>query len=215
MKVKLAVAVVLIVLLTTGFFGLDYILLAQHRYYDISVALDSWIPLSPVWIWAYLLYYPFCLIPLLLPPVLKDTRLFARVCAGFLIQFFVAWPIFYFFPTRIVHPALSGTTPSILAVQGLYQVDAGYCIFPCLHVANSLYVALVLRRFLPARWGAPIYLIVVLITASTLLIKQHLFLDVLAGILLGLAAHAFFLGTARFWAGASSEYDAAEPEPCS
>jgi len=197
MKAKLAIAFIIILLLTTGFFGLDYYLLAQNRYYDISLSLDRRIPLIPAWIWVYLWYYPFCLVPFLFPPVLKDTSHFARVVAGFLVQFAVAWPTFYFFPTRIIHPVLIGTTPSILAVQGLYRVDAGYCILPCLHVANSLYAGLVALRFLPSWWSAPIFLVVGLISASTLFTKQHLIVDVFAGVMLGFAAYAFYLSTAR------------------
>ncbi len=210
MKAKLVIAFIIIVLLTTGFFGLDYYILAQNRYYDISLSLDRWIPLSPVWIWAYLLYYPFCLVPFLFPTVLNDTRLFVRIAAGFLIQFIVAWPIFYFFPTRIIHPVLTGTTFSVLAVQGLYRVDAGCCILPCLHVANSLYTGLVLRRFLSPRWSVPIFFVVGLISASTLLIKQHLVVDVLAGVLLGFAAYAFYLSTARLWVAAWDEGSSSE-----
>ena len=191
MKVKIAIAFIIILLLTTGFFGLDYYLLAQQRYHDISLSLDRLIPLWPAWIWAYLLYYPFCLVPFLLPPVLKDTRLFIRVGAGFLVQFAVAWSTFYFYPTRIIHPALTGMTPSVLAIQGLYQVDPGYCILPCLHVANSLYAGLISQHFLSSRWRAPIFLVVGLISVSTLLIKQHLIIDVFAGVMLGFAAYAF------------------------
>lgn len=181
----------LIALLTSGFFGLEA-LLAGGAFYDVSLPLDAGVPLSPVWIWAYLLYYPLCLLPLAVPGFLSDERLYRRVLAGFLVQFGVAWLTFYFFPTRMERVPVEGFSPSALAVRGLYAVDGGHNVFPSLHVANSLYMALLARHYWPGRRAYAAFGAAGLIWASTVLIKQHYLLDVPSGLLVGGLGYALW-----------------------
>lgn len=185
MKIKIAIAGAALVLLTSGFFGLDYVIAANGHCHDLTLAIDRAIPLCPAWIWVYLLYYPMCCLPLAFPGVLKDNRLFAAVGVGMLIQFVIAWPTFYFFPTHIQHAWVAPTMPSGLALRGLYLTDPGYNDFPCLHVANSLYVAFLSTSYCAPWVSGLLFLTALFIAASTLLIKQHFFLDVLSGSLLG------------------------------
>lgn len=189
---KLVLSAVVTVVLTTGFFGLDR-LLSRARARDVSLPIDGRIPLEPRWIWAYLLYYPLCAAPLLFPGVLADDRLFLTVLSGLLAQFFVAWPVFYFFPTKMEHPVVPGNSPSARAVRGLYKVDAGYNIMPSLHVANSIYVACVSIGLIPIEMTCLLFVVAGLISASTLFVKQHYFIDVPTGLVLGGGAYyAFF-----------------------
>ncbi|UPT75408.1 MAG: phosphatase PAP2 family protein [Elusimicrobiota bacterium] len=186
---KVAASLGMIVLFTTGFFGLDK-LLCGRRFYDVSCALDRRVPLRPRWIWAYLLYYPLCVAPLFFPGLLDDDALFLRAAAGYCLQFAAAWVIFILFPTNIPRGEVPGDSPSARAVRGLYAVDSGYPIFPSLHVANSIYVACLAARLLPADWAALFFAAAALVSASTVLIKQHYLADIPAGALLGLAAFA-------------------------
>ena len=191
LTVKLAISAVVVILLTTGFFGLDS-LLSGTKTRDVSTRLDDRIPFRPAWIWAYLLYYPLCAAPLLFAGVLTDDRLFLTILAGLLAQFFVAWPIFYFYPTKMERPEVRGTSPSARAVRGLFKVDAGYNIFPSLHVANSVYVACVSIGLIPLPVTFLLFAVAGLISVSTMLIKQHYFLDVPAGFMLGAASYLLF-----------------------
>jgi len=67
---KLVSSIIMGVLLTTGFFGLDNMLAREEKFHDVSLPIDKKISLQPAWIWVYLLYYPFCFLPLLFPGVL-------------------------------------------------------------------------------------------------------------------------------------------------
>lgn len=189
MIVKIAAALGMMALFTTGFFGLDN-LICGRGFHDVSCALDRRVPFRPRWIWAYLLYYPLCFTPLLFPGLLMDDGLYLRAAAGFCVQFFTAWAVFYFYPTRMARVPVSGDSPSARAVRGLYAVDPGYNIFPSLHVANSFYVACLAAHFLSAAWSLPFFAAAILISASTVLIKQHYLADIPAGAILGLAAYA-------------------------
>ncbi len=189
MRIRIGVTAISAVMLTSGFFNMDSLILGRGTFYSVALPWDRVIPLEPSWIWAYLLYYPICVSPLFFPKVLKNGRTFRGVMGGFLFQFALAWVVFYLFPTRIAHPAVPGSTLSDAALRGLYRVDDGHLIFPCLHVANTLFVALVSARLLPWRRSAPFCATVLLVAASTLLTKQHLIVDLPAGAFLGYLAY--------------------------
>lgn len=179
----------MLVLFTTGFFGLDN-LLCGRRFHDVSCALDRRVPLRPEWIWVYLAYYPLCFAPLLFPRLLADDGLYLRAAAGFCVQFLAAWAIFYLYPTRMARDTVAGDSPSVRAVRGLYAVDRGYNIFPSLHVANTVYVACLAAHLLPASLSLFFFAAAALVSASTVLIKQHYLADIPSGALLGWGSYA-------------------------
>lgn len=189
MIIKLVTSFCMLVLFTTGFFGLDN-LLCGRRFHDVSCALDRRVPLRLEWIWVYLAYYPLCFAPLLFPGLLADDGLYLRAATGFCIQFLAAWAIFYLYPTRMERAPITGDSPSARAVRGLYAVDRGYNIFPSLHVANTVYVACLATHFLPAPLSLLFFAAAALVSASTVLIKQHYLADIPAGILLGVGSYA-------------------------
>jgi membrane-associated phospholipid phosphatase len=165
----------------------------------------SWqIPFSPSWVWIYILYYPFCFLPLLLAPVRKDPSVFLRTVLGFALQFAICFAFFFIWPIQMVHPeALPGLNGQI--ITHLRGFDGGFNAFPSLHVANTAFVALLFLRFRPwAGWGllGGSFLIAV----SALLIKQHYFYDVLAGALLG-AACFYAVFQIRSFRTQSSDYN--------
>lgn len=189
MITKLAASIGMMLLFTTGFFGLDN-LLCGGKFHDVSHALDRRVPFKPRWIWAYLLYYPLCCAPLLFPGLLTDDGHYLRTAAGFCLQFFAAWVVFYFYPTRMARVPVVGDSPSARAVRGLYGVDRGFNIFPSLHVANAVYVACLAGHFLPAEWSLVVFAAALVVSASTVLIKQHYLADIPAGAALGAASYA-------------------------
>ena len=84
----------------------------------------------------------------------------------------------------MVHPHLVvGLNDSIL--KYLYDCDLGFNSFPSLHVANIVFVSLLVWRKRGARWGCVMAGLATLIAASTMLVKQHFVADVAAGALLG------------------------------
>jgi membrane-associated phospholipid phosphatase len=74
----------------------------------------------------------------------------------------------------------------------LYSADPPYNCFPSLHVAHSLLSALTCHR-VHKKVGLVATLCAALVALSTLFTKQHYVLDVVAGMLLGIAAYAVFL----------------------
>jgi membrane-associated phospholipid phosphatase len=95
---------------------------------------------------------------------------------------------FYFYPTAI--PAALAARPDSAAGAFLQGVDAAGNACPSLHVATAVYSGLWLDRLLrELRSGAAVRLgnaaWSLLIVYSTLAVKQHVVIDVLAGLALG------------------------------
>jgi len=187
--VRAAVALAAAVLLVAGFLGMESFCASLQRFYPAALPWDGLIPLEPAWVWIYLLYYPFCVSAAFFPGVFRKARVFWPILLGFLFQFAAGGLIFYFFPTRIAHPPILGAGLSAEALRELYAVDSGHCIFPSLHVANTVFVSLVATRMLSKRWGAFFFIVAGLIAASTVLVKQHFLVDIPSGALLGILAY--------------------------
>ncbi len=190
---RIAGAVGLSLLCGGGFAALCYFNIARHGLESIPAAhalhLDASIPFTSGWIWIYLLYYPFCFLPLFLKEVRDDPDTFTRTIMAFGLQFGVSFSIFLLWPLRMSHPELpAGINGDIL--RRMYACDLGFNSFPSLHLANVAFVSLLFLRQRGSRIGTSVGMIAALIGASALLVKQHFVVDVLAGILLGWASFA-------------------------
>ncbi len=152
-------------------------------------ALDHAIGHQPWAFWAYVSLWVYVGIAPGLMLRLRDLLVHgawaaALCCTGLLI--------FYLMPTAVPphppNPAVAGH-PGFALLQG---VDAAGNACPSLHVATALFSAAWVQRLLRGV-GAPAWLgwingiWLVLIVYSTMAIKQHVALDVLAGGLLGSA----------------------------
>jgi membrane-associated phospholipid phosphatase len=151
---------------------------------------DAAVPFISGWVWIYLLYYPFCFLPLLLKEVRNDADTFTKTVMAFSIQFGISFAFFLLWPLRMVHPVLPASFNGAI-LKRLYAFDLGFNSFPSLHVANIVFVSLLVLRLRGRRWGAVVVALAALIAMSTVLVKQHFVSDVLAGALLGWGSFAF------------------------
>lgn len=127
-----------------------------------------------------------------LPPTLLATRrelygyglAMAGTCVAALI-------VFYFWPTAV--PAANIDWARYPDVDFLKNIDAAGNAFPSLHVATAVFSGIWLHHLL-RRFGAPRWLLVfnwmwcIGIVYSTLATRQHVAVDVLAGLALGVPA---------------------------
>lgn len=173
----------------SGFIGLEVrnarLAAAGLRFLSPETALDRAIPLEPGWVWIYLSYYLLCFLPLLAPGAL---RILPRVALAYAVEFAAAFVCFVFVPMRMLRPEIPGASASAAALRWVYSVDPGYNIFPSLHVANVVMIALLFQRLRGGRPAALLWLWVGAVCASTLLVKQHYVVDVAAGVALALLA---------------------------
>jgi len=152
-------------------------------------ALDRALAFQPSWLAAYLTLWLYVGIPagffVQLRGLLQYWAWIGALCAAGLT-------IFYLWPTAVPpldHGVDLAQHPGFTILQG---VDAAGNACPSLHVATAVFSAVWMHRWLP-RLGAPVSVLVgswvwcALIVFSTVAIRQHVVLDVVAGIALGLA----------------------------
>lgn len=149
---------------------------------------DQWITVQPLalypygWLWVYVS---------LAPALLPDFRSLARYGAWVGLMCVLCLLVFWFWPTQT--PAFDVDWSAHPQLAFLKGVDASANALPSLHVATALHAACWLDRLLRevrapdwTRWASALQCIA--IVWSTMAIRQHVMLDVIAGAAVG----AFF-----------------------
>jgi membrane-associated phospholipid phosphatase len=158
-----------------------------REFYNLSISIDNKIPFNPHFVWTYILYYFVALMPVM---VVNDIHEFRRMVGAYLMMYFMGFLTFILFPVKMVRPELIGDGYSLWLLKKIYNADNGYNCFPSMHVANAFLASFFSFRF-NRIYGMVVYLIAFLITISTLFIKQHYVMDLVAGILLAYFVYRF------------------------
>ena len=160
-----------------------------HR--DLSLPIDDAIPFVPAFIAVYLLAYLQWIVGYVL--IARDSRgLCFRILSGAILAKGLCMAAFLLLPTTTVRGDVSsgGLWNGLTAL--VYRLDAPDNLFPSIHCMESWLCfrgALELERV--GRWYAWASLaFAILVFASVVLVKQHVAVDILGGVLaaeLGLA----------------------------
>lgn len=158
---------------------------AAH-YHVMHCWLDDRIPFCVWAVLPYLLWFPF-VGGMLLLTFLWDRLAFRRMMRFIILTYSAALLCFFLFPTcqQLRPPHLIGSALPVRLVSAVYGADTNTNVCPSIHVIGSLAVWLAARdtKTLPAfarRWLIP--MLAVSVCASTVLLKQHSVLDVLAAL---------------------------------
>jgi hypothetical protein len=164
-------------------FALVGVFTTPRAAHDLTTAWDLKIPLVPQFIWAYMVFWAFPFVPFL---VVRDWHRFNRfVISGILVSV-TAWATYLAWPVVVYRPELgNGLSERLLsAVYRFDDIRTGANNFPSLHVACAwLVVACCRRQGLSRPVEGSITLVAAAITASTVLARFHVLLDVGAGLL--------------------------------
>lgn len=165
-----------------------YVFLLKHPAYSVTyippTALDRLIGVEPFTLPFYLSLWLYVSLPPMLMTTRREVVEYGAWAAGLCL---VALTIFYFWPTAVPSAHVDWTRyPGMAFLKG---VDASGNACPSLHVATAVFSWFWLQRQLPALGfgrGTRIFntLWCAAIVYSTMATKQHMALDVLAGIAL-------------------------------
>jgi membrane-associated phospholipid phosphatase len=157
-----------------------------------NTALDSYIPIIPIFLIPYCLYYLLLPLPFWLAHKQKSGQQYLFVVA---VTFFVAATIcnliFIVFPTEIMRPPVNGSGLMAEAVRYLHTIDGSVALLPSGHVTYSLLAAMITMQF-NRPLGYVAWVIAILVMPATVLIKQHYVVDILGGIIVALFAYFLF-----------------------
>lgn len=178
-------------------YGLSFWLLERvvpvTQYYPMYVPLDDWIPFCEWFIIPYVVWYGY-LAAMHIYLLLTDVPAFRRLMWFQIATYAVAVAVFLLYPTcQELRPAVFPRENLLTRlVAGIYSIDTNTNVCPSLHCVGSAAVAIAafdapkLRRGL---WRPAIAAMAVLISISTVFVKQHSVMDVFWGLVLSLAGY--------------------------
>ena len=152
--------------------------------HSLILPVDDRIPFFAPFIIFYILAYVQWIINYLL--IAREGKAFCyHFIYGDVISKLFCLVFFLFFPTTLVRPEVTGHSICDQLVRLVYQIDAPVNLFPSIHCLESwccIHAALRMKK--TPRWYLPITIVMSFcVFASTLLVKQHVFVDIFGGIL--------------------------------
>ena len=183
-----------------GYFALFFLtetLIPAENCHPVHCALDDSIPFCEVFIIPYVFWYALIAISLGWF-LLYDVESFKKLQTSIILTQILSMACYILFPTRQdLRPEImprENLLTHIIAV--LYTVDTNTGVCPSFHVICSIGMASVWLRQKEASagWKAFVVASAVLISLSTMFIKQHSAVDVLAAIPVALLAEWLLYG---------------------
>lgn len=164
--------------------------LIVSNYSATQIAFDALIPFLPGFVYCYLLWFPLIVFGGLWM-LLFDGVNYRRYMIFLTIAYFISAMIYLLYPNgQDLRPGdLTANSLSTTILAFIYRVDTNTNVLPSLHVIGSIGAAFGLcaspsikRRFVKLA----IAVVAVLVSVSTVFVKQHGIMDVAAGLALGL-----------------------------
>ena len=151
---------------------------------DLSIPLDGRIPFRPEWITIYVLSFASWAITFLLLFRQRREHVY-RNSAAYLCTLMLTFACFMLFPAELQRPEVPGTDFFSVLTRFIYFVDQPNNLCPSLHVVCSYYCwrALWDTEGIPLWYRRFNFVFLLLVCASILLVKQHLIVDIPAGVL--------------------------------
>lgn len=167
-----------------GYFAIG-MLVDPGRIRFLPETIEPFVPLVPAISMLYLSVHPFSILPYFL---VEDVRRWHRLVTGHLFILAISFICWTAFPVSAPRPELPPPTELGGWTLGvIYWADPSVNCLPSTHCAMALFAAFVLleqRRVL----GVWAFVSALVIGASTLLTKQHYFVDVVSGFMLASVA---------------------------
>lgn len=170
-------------------------------YHPVSCALDRYIPFNEFFVIPYYYWFAFLIIPGLYFG-LWEPRAFRDFQWTIILTYSITMLIYLLYPTKQeLRPdfAAGAMRDNLLTriTQGLYEFDTDTNVCPSIHVLGSLATLFAGLHSRTLRgWGWKVFFILstVLISMSTVFLKQHSLVDVIAAIGVGFVCYAV-----QFW----------------
>jgi len=156
--------------------------------YVMFSRIDSYIPFVKEFVIPYLLWFVYMAVALVyLGLVSKED--YYRLCAFMFGGMSVCYTIYLIFPNgQYLRPEIVGKDIFSRMIQHIYATDTPTNVAPSIHVFNSIAVHIALSKckaVQKTQWIKPLsFILMLLISASTVFIKQHSIEDVLWAIVL-------------------------------
>lgn len=178
------IPLVLLVIINLIVYEGTQFLMLHAKHWDLALPLDARIPFRPAWIVIYILAYLQWAVGFIV--ISRESCAHCnRVLAGEIIAKFICMLFFIALPTRIERPVVEGSGVFAALTRLIFASDLPGNLFPSIHCLESWICfrgAIGMKRV--PRWYAPAMLaFTLMVFASTVLVKQHVLVDIPAGVL--------------------------------
>ena len=175
------------------------------HYYPMHCWLDNYIPFNEWFLIPYLFWFLF-LIGMHLYTLRYDIAAFRRMMYFIMLTYSISLVIFFLFPNCQQLRPVSFPRDNVLTrfLADFYTFDTSTNVRPSLHVVGSLavmFAAWDTPRFSTPGWRAAFGVTAGLISVSTVFLKQHSVLDILAALAVCAVAYMVVYGRS-VWAAA-------------
>jgi membrane-associated phospholipid phosphatase len=166
--------------------SMTYPILNQYRGNTNSVFtfVDSLIPFNKFFILPYVSWYIFIAIFTAILCVLDKEKYF-KLLITINIGMVTCYVIYFFYPTYVPRPVITGSDFLSNLVLNLYAADNPYNAFPSIHVLNSALIAFYIFKSEKVYKSTKVICVIMALSIiiSTMFIKQHYFADVASGMI--------------------------------
>lgn len=171
-----------------GYYGIK---LFEINHYTIVSPIDNLIPFVPQMIFIYSIWYPFIFL-VLYYIYKKDYNVFKNGIIIGSIAYLISDIVFLVYPTIMVRPEvvyeeLDFFTALLLKITYLGDNPAVNC-FPSIHCLYCFHIMYMFTLLKGTTWKQKtfIYIFGLLIVASTVMVKQHYFYDIIGSLVLAI-----------------------------
>lgn len=161
-------------------------LTAGRAHYDFSLPLDGKLPMIPWFVYIYVLAYVSWYLGFIL--ICRDRPEKCGVLLAEMVAKLICFMIFLIVPTRITWPELTGNGFAVWIMRNVIRrYDSPDVLFPSIHCLENwlcwrgMFGCKSLGRGVKAAY----LVMAILVFLSTLLVKQHVLVDLPAAVLVG------------------------------
>lgn len=190
-KIEIKPVITTVLLITFQSFMYLISRLFESHHHLIGNTIDTKIPFN---IWFMIPYCLWYILIFIVPYFLykKDKDNFIRYIYSYIICTLIANIIFVVYPTTVARPEITGKGILEFITSFIFKIDnPPMNCFPSLHCAMSMLFILFILEIKNVKKNVKITitLISILIMISTLYTKQHVFIDLISGVILAIITY--------------------------
>ena len=190
MKYKKQIILILIFLLFWSFYLVTNKINENRQAHKLETRLDSIIKFNPLFSVFYTLYFFEVLIIFFI--FFKKEKTLKNIVLMLIIVTIIHNIIFLIYPVKIDRPGVINQDFFSKLVLFYYNIDKPYNAFPSMHISLITITFLSLFFYWNRKYSLILLPLYLLTAISTVYIKQHYFIDVIAGIILGILIFPVF-----------------------
>ena len=166
--------------------------MVDRNYFSVSSPLDSMIPFNEWFLIPYYIWFLYIILDMVYF-FFRDKEAFVKYMLYLMITYSVTLIVYAVFPTsQPLRPNLTDEGFLFDVARWMYGYDTNTNVCPSIHVIGSFNVmfAAVHSKTIKSKFVKGIYIVLcILISVSTVFVKQHSIIDVFWGVVLSLLAY--------------------------